>query len=94
MNKTKEEYLKYVNNLMNDYDAFYIQNKYGKADETTHDEEFVELGKLLECDDKSMRALGWIKNCYDCYYKSDLEDEENEDNAFNYLKCKIEEICK
>jgi hypothetical protein len=90
----KEKYLGYVNNLLDSYDAFYFQNKYSEADKTTHSEEFVELGKLLKEDDTSMRALGWIKNCYDCYYKADLEKPENKDNAFNYLKNKIEEIFK
>lgn len=88
----KIEYLKLVDNLMESYDAYYFANKYVKADKTTHGFEFVELGKLLKDDDHSMRALGWIRNCYDCYYKDELKEEENKDNAFNYLKNKINEL--
>ena len=36
----------------------------------------------------SIKALNWILNCYDCYYKSEVEN--NQDSAFGYLKNKIE----
>ena len=42
------------------------------------------LFELLKDDELSMRALNWIKNAYDCYYKEEIKKEE--DNAFNYLK--------
>ena len=81
----KEKYLQYVDNLKNSYDAYYFQNKCDDITKTTHSKEFIELINLLEKDDISLRALGWIRDCYDCYYKDELELEENKDNAFNYL---------
>ena len=70
-------YKEAINKLKNEYDAFYIGNKYGNG---THTEEFKLLNELKgEYIDK---ALGWIKNCYDCHYKLELE----EGNAFDYLE--------
>lgn len=66
-----------INNLKNEYDAYYFMNKYG---ECTHQEEFDLLSTLDG--EKVEQALGWIKNCYDFYYKDELED----DNAFDYLE--------
>lgn len=66
-----------INNLKNEYDAYYFENKYGKC---THQEEFDLLSTLKG--EKVEQALGWIKNCYDCYYKDELEDG----NAFDYLE--------
>lgn len=86
--KTKEEYLKAVNELFNDYDAYYFINKYSELDKNTHGEQLGMLIELLKDDEMSMKALDWIKNVYDCYYKH--EYEEDEDNAFNYLKNAIE----
>lgn len=60
----KQEYLEAVDKLENEYDAFYIGNKYGDG---THKKEFELLANLKG--DKVPNALGWIKNCYDCYYK-------------------------
>ena len=74
----KEEYLKAIDKLENEYDAYFMGNRYGS--ENTHQKEFELLsnlkGKLVG------NALAWIKNCYDCYYKNELPD----DNAFNYLR--------
>lgn len=39
-------------------------------------------GELVE------NAIAWIKDCYDCYYKNDFENEEG--TAFEYLRS----ICK
>lgn len=78
----KQEYLDAVDKLENEYDAFYIENKYGDG---THNKEFELLSKLKGV--KVPNALGWIKNCYDCYYKS----ENGSDSPFAYLRQVIEE---
>lgn len=39
----KQEYLEAVDKLENEYDAFYIENKYGEG---THKKEFELLAKL------------------------------------------------
>lgn len=74
----KEEYLKAIDKLENEYDAYFMGNRYGS--ENTHKKEFELLsnlkGKLVG------NALAWIRNRYDCYYKDELPD----DNAFNYLR--------
>ena len=66
-----------INNLKNEYDAYYFGNKYG---ECTHQKEFDLLSTLKG--EKVGQALAWIKDCYDCYYKDELE----EGNAFDYLE--------
>lgn len=53
----KQEYLEAVDKLENEYDAFYIGNKYGDG---THKKEFELLANLKG--DKVPNALGWIKN--------------------------------
>lgn len=73
----KQEYLNAVDKLENEYDAFYIENKYGEG---THSKEF-ELLKNLK-GEKVLNALNWIRNCYDCYYKH----ENGEDSPFEYLR--------
>ena len=74
----KEEYLKAIDKLENEYDAYFMGNRYGS--ENTHQKEF-ELLSNLKCKLVG-NALVWIRNCYDCYYKDELPD----DNAFNYLR--------
>ena len=68
-----------INNLKNEYDAYYFENYYG---ECTHQEEFDLLSTLKDRGKKAEHALEWIKNCYDCFYKDELEDG----NAFDYLE--------
>lgn len=77
----KQEYLDAVDKLENEYDAFYVENKYGDG---THNKEFDLLSKLKGV--KVPDALGWIKNCYDCYYKR----ENGPDSPFAYLRQVIE----
>jgi hypothetical protein len=86
--KTKEEYLKAVDELLDSYDAYYFINKYSELDENTHGTQLSMLYELLKDDNMSMKALNWIKNAYDCYFKEEIKKEE--DNAFNYLKKVIE----
>lgn len=74
----KEEYLNAVDKLENEYDAFYLGNRYDV--DNTHKEEF-ELLKQLK-GDKVPNALAFIHDCYDCYYKS----ENGEDSPFEYLR--------
>lgn len=73
-------YKEAIENLKTEYDAFYIENKYGSG---THKEEFELLSTLKG--EKVSNALAWIKDCYDCYYKNELP----EDNPFNYLESLI-----
>ena len=74
----KEELLKSVNNLQNEYDAFLMKNSHAK--------EFEMLSKLK--DTKVKNALAWIHDCYDCYYKDEIAKDK--DNPFNYLREVIE----
>lgn len=86
----KEELLMAVNNLQNEYDAFYMMNRYSwEKDENTHAKEFEMLLSLKDKGDTVENALVWIHDCYDCYYK----DELGIDNAFAYLKMVIENKC-
>lgn len=72
------EYLEAINDLQNNYDAYFMGNRYG--DENTHAKQFKLLSALKG--DKVKNALAWIHDCYDCYYK----DELGEDNPFDYLR--------
>ena len=69
----------YLNEIKHDYDAFYIENKYGK---NTHDKQFNELKKYFKNDELSLKAINWIQHQYDCYYIDKLE----KDNAFLHLE--------
>lgn len=73
--------------IWENYDAYYFANKYGEG--TTHKAQFERLSELLP-DEVSSKALSWIKNCYDCYYKKEYEDM-NDSNAFWYLQNKLNE---
>lgn len=88
MNYKKEDYINAIDDLLNEYDAYYFINKYSELEENTHGAQLSMLFELLKDDELSMRALNWIKNAYDCYYKEEIKKEE--DNAFNYLKKVIE----
>lgn len=82
-----EKYLNALEEILNNYDAFFINNKYGDMKENTHKEQFELLISLFKDDELSMRAINWIKNCYDCYYKSEVENDDN--TAFGHLKKEI-----
>ena len=71
------------------YDAYYFVNKYGEA--RTHKEEFERIHELLKDDELSDKALRWIANRYDCYYKNEFE-EKNDDNPFYYLQCRLNDL--
>jgi hypothetical protein len=79
--------LKALKEIQDNYDAFYILNKYG--DNGTHKKEFDILNDFIKDDDLGKRALNWIRHEYDCYYKDDYIDNI-EKSAFDYL----EEIIK
>lgn len=71
------------------YDAYYFANKY--LEETTHKKEFKNLRESLKFDEMSYRALNWISQCYDSYYKNEYENKDDS-NPFYYLQCKINEL--
>lgn len=71
------KYLEAIDRLENEYDAYYIENKYGT---NTHEKEFDLLKELHG--DKVKNALDWIRDCYDCYYK----DDNDETSPFEYLR--------
>ena len=75
----KEELLKSVNNLQNEYDAFLMMNRYSWGNKNSHAKEFEMLSKLK--DTKVKNALAWIHDCYDCYYKDEIAKDK--DNPFN-----------
>lgn len=80
----KEELLKALDEIKESYDAFYFENKYGS---NTHQKQFDLLEQNVK-GDKIPNALGWIKNCYDYYYKDDYKDEGG--TAFEYIRNRIE----
>lgn len=73
-----------LDKIKNSYDAFYIENKYGKG---THNKEFELLATLPDLS-LEKGALCWIKHEYDCYYKEDYEDEKG--TAFEFIR----KICR
>lgn len=81
--------MKELNEIKESYDAYYFANKYDE--ENTHKEQFEKLSNLLKDDELAQRALSWISNCYDCYYKDEY-NAENDNNPFYYLECKIKEL--
>ncbi len=87
---TKKDYIKAVDDLLNGYDAYYFINKYDDLENNTHKNQFELLINLLKDDEISMRAINWIKNCYDCYYKSKFENDE--ESPFAYLKSSINKV--
>lgn len=87
-----EEQIKALSEIFNNYDAYFVTNKYG--DKGTHDKEFKLLNEALKDDKKSLSALNWIKNLYDCYYSKEYlskkdETQYDENSAFYYLEKKI-----
>ncbi len=81
------KYIEALNTLKNEYDAYLIENKYGGG---THPEEFKLLYELIMDGPLAINAIGWIKNCYDCYYKNELTEE----SAFAYLESLAERYGK
>lgn len=82
----KEKLLKALEEIRENYDAFFISNKYcdENLDTNTHKRQFDFLKNNLNGEYK-MNALNWIKNNYDCCYKDDFPiDDKN--NPFGYLK--------
>lgn len=84
---TRIIYEEALEKVKKEYDAFYIENKYG---ECTHSEEFNLLKQVLKDDELSLRALSWIRYEYDCYYEKEQDDDPN--SAFNYLRSKLKEM--
>ena len=80
-----KELIKVIDDLWNNYDAFLFNNKYG---ENTHKKQFELLEERFKQDEMSMKAIEWIKKCYDCYYKEDFNDDKS---AFAYLKKQLED---
>lgn len=73
-----------LDKIKNSYDAFYIENKYGKG---THEKEFELLSTLPDLS-LEKGALCWIKHEYDCYYEKEYEDEKG--TAFEFVR----KICR
>ena len=86
--KKKEDYLKAIDELLESYDAYYFINKYSDLDKNTHGKQLKILYELFDNDYMCKKALNWIQYAYECYYKQQVE--EDEENAFNYLKKAIE----
>lgn len=88
----KEDYLKMLDSLLDDYDAFYISNKYcsGNLKGNTHEYEFSNLYQLFDNNLVGNKAINWILHCYDCYYKEEVK--EDKDSAFAYLRNEIEKM--
>jgi len=85
---------KMLKEIFEEYDAFFVENKYGEG---THKKQFDTLKEVLKDDEMSMRALNWIHDCYDCYYKDEHKNhvdktKYNERSAFYYLQNKLSSI--
>ena len=72
--------------IWDSYDAFYFENKYGEA--STHKEQFDRLENLVGSVDICGKALAWMKDCYDSYYKLEYDDL-NDSNPFYYIQERI-----
>ena len=83
-----KELIKAIDDLWNNYDAYLFNNKYGAIKGNTHEKEFELLINKFKNDEMSMRAINWILNRYDYYYKEDFKDENS---AFAYLKKQLED---
>lgn len=84
----KSEYLRAIDDLEHEYDAFYMLNRYG-GEGNTHDKQFKLLSTLKG--NKVKNALGWIHDLYDCYYRIEIVSDPN--NPFEYLrKCVDDEF--
>ena len=77
----KMKMLKAIETLYNEYDSFYMPNKYGTIEDNTHKEEFEMLSKLKG--EQVDYALNWIRFSYDCYYKNEFTGPKT---AFAYLR--------
>lgn len=90
----KEKLLKALDELLNEYDAYYFINRYVEfeSDKCTHHEQFMMLKDFVKDDELGNKALSWIRFAYDCYYKKEFLG--NEDTAFSYLKELIEKSDK
>lgn len=87
---TKHDLLKAIDDIQNEYDAYLMLNRHSWGeDENTHGKQFKLLMDAKLNGDKVQNALAWIHDCYDCYYKHDIE--ANEDNPFTYLRNVIED---
>ena len=80
----KEEYLQALEKIMNTYDAYCYENKYGGC---THKKEFWLLTHLKG--EYVLNALGWLQLVYDCSWADEFRKEEG--TAYTYLKRIIEE---
>lgn len=80
----KEELLKAVDELQNEYDAFMMMNRYSWNEDNSHYKEFKLLRDAKLKGDKVDNAISWIHDCYDCYYKDEISADD--DNPFNYLR--------
>lgn len=83
-----EDLINAVDKILDSYDAFLIDNKY--LDRNTHQKEFDLLTEQFKDDEMCMKAINWMKNRYDCYYKKEFEHDEG--SAFAFLKNKIKEM--
>lgn len=90
---SKKKYQEALNKIKNEYDAYYLGNRYGKNFDCNLKEDFQKLFELKDIfqDDLVENALNWIHDCYDYYYKEDFEDPQA-DNPFNHLQGLIDKL--
>lgn len=91
----KEKLLKALDELLNEYDAYYFMNKHDdfESDKCTHHEQFMMLKDFVKDDELGNKALNWIRVAYDCYYKRE-KSWKQKNTAFSYLKELIEKSDK
>lgn len=91
-NVEKEKLLAALDKLKDSYDAYLMSQRYCEdISRNTHKEEFELLSKELGLS-LDQGALGWIRCCYDYYYKDDYADETN--TAFGYIRNLIQQRSK
>lgn len=91
-NVEKEKLLAALDKLKDSYDAYLMGQRYDEdISDNTHKEEFELLSKELGLP-LDRGALGWIRCCYDYYYKDDYADETN--TAFGYIRNLIQQRSK
>ena len=78
----KNKYEIALDEIKENYDAFYFPNKYN-FENNTHKEQFELLSTLPNLS-LIKGALCWIMQEYDCYYKEEYEDEKG--TAFEYIR--------
>lgn len=81
-----QNYRKYIDEIFNNYNAYYQRNRGKDLNHNTHKNQFAYLIELFKSNDKIMKKLIWILRNYDYHWKNEYGDKYIGD-----LQKKIEE---